>query len=121
MNTEIDFDTLFAGVENTQAYAAEAALLEFTEEMVRLMEQQEVSQAELARRMDCTPAYISKILRGSTNFTLSSMARIAHALDSTLRIRMSPVGYKARKTGPNYGLKAKNHRQPLVGGVAEGK
>ena len=96
MNDEMDFKALLADARKSAEYAEEAALLEFTEEMVRRMDADKVSRAELARRLGCTPPYITKLLRGPRNFTLASMARIAQALGCTLRVRMQPGGTASR-------------------------
>jgi transcriptional regulator with XRE-family HTH domain len=86
------FQALFDEAKKSPAYWVERAELEFTEELERRMEREGVSRAELARRIGCSPAYITKILRGSTNFTLESMARIAFALGCELRTHLQPEG-----------------------------
>ncbi len=95
MNEALDFQKLLTGTRESAAYAEESALLEFTEELVRRMEHDGVSRAELARRLGCSPAHVTQILRGPSNFTLASMARISQALGCTLRMRMQPEGAKA--------------------------
>ena len=66
--------------------------IEFTEELCRVMEEQGVSRAELARRVETSPAYITKILRGSTNFTLATMIKLAGALGLDVRLHLAPRG-----------------------------
>jgi hypothetical protein len=70
------------------AYVSERAVFRLTEDIVRRMDAGGVTRAELARRMGVQPAYVTKILRGTGNFTLESMVRIARALDSTLRVEL---------------------------------
>ena len=41
-----------------------------------MMEANGVSRGELARRLEVSPAYITKVLRGNVNFTLDSMVRL---------------------------------------------
>ena len=84
------FRDLYAEAEKGLAYQVEGAILEFTEELCRLMESQGVSRAELARRLDTSPAYVTKILRGTSNFTLETMVRAAQALGCEVKIRMAP-------------------------------
>jgi len=64
--------------------------IEFTEELCRVMEKQGISRAELARRVGTSPAYITKILRGSTNFTLSTMTKLARAVGMEVRLHLAP-------------------------------
>lgn len=73
-------------------YWRELAILEFTDELVRVMDESGVSRAELARRLQTSPAYVTKALRGDANLTISSMAKLARALDLELRVHLAPAG-----------------------------
>jgi transcriptional regulator with XRE-family HTH domain len=75
----------------THEYRAEGASIEFTNAMLTRMHQLDVSRSQLASRIGVNPAYISKILRGDTNFSLETMVKIANALDSEFRCRLQPV------------------------------
>ncbi len=88
---ERTFRDLYAEAEKSLTYQVEGAILEFTEELCRLMESQGVSRAELARRLDTSPAYVTKILRGNSNFTLETMVRMAQAVGCELKVRMTPI------------------------------
>lgn len=48
------------------------------------------SRSELARRLDTSPAYVTKILNGGANFTLASLARLAATLGLGLDLRLAP-------------------------------
>jgi transcriptional regulator with XRE-family HTH domain len=80
----------------THEYRAEGASIEFTNAMVTRMRQTGVSRSELARKIKANPAYVSKILRGDTNFTLDTMVKIAGALDSELHCDLRQNGVKSR-------------------------
>ncbi|HEY4272028.1 MAG TPA: helix-turn-helix transcriptional regulator [Candidatus Udaeobacter sp.] len=80
----------------THEYRAEGASIEFTNAMVTRMREARVSRSELARMIKTTPAYISKILRGATNFSLDSMVKIANALNCELRLHLQPSGAKSQ-------------------------
>mgnify|MGYP001489719806 CR=1 FL=1 len=90
MVKKYDFKGLFAEAEKSLAYWVEGAVLDFTSDMLKAMETQGVSRSELARRIDASPAYITKILRGSTNFTLESMVKVAMALDCEFKPHLQP-------------------------------
>jgi len=92
MKTQFDFNELFEGGEKSLAYKTESAVLEFTEELMARMKSQGVSRADLARKIECSPAYVTKILRGSTNFTLETMVKIADVFGCKLRTHMQPDG-----------------------------
>ena len=48
------------------------------------MDQQAVTQTELAKRMGCTQQYVSNLLKGSSNMTLETIARLENALSIDL-------------------------------------
>lgn len=45
------------------------------------MEEQSVTQVELARRMGCSQQYVSVLLKGSSNMTLETIGRLEKALN----------------------------------------
>ena len=61
--------------------------MDFTDSLEALMQRRGVNKSELARRIETSPAYITKILRGSTNFTLETMVKLVRALDGELHVR----------------------------------
>jgi hypothetical protein len=69
MSEQTTFRSLLEEARKSPEYWVERAMLEFTEELIGLMESKKISRAELARRLGRNPAYMTKILRGSTNFT----------------------------------------------------
>ena len=82
----------FRELEETPEYQTAGLEVEFTEELCRVMEERRMSRAELARRAGTSSAYITKILRGSTNFTLATMAKLALALGMEVRLHLAPRG-----------------------------
>ena len=62
-------------------YYQETILLEVARRISDAMEEQDVSRADLARKLGVSPAYITKVLRGNENFSLQTLAGIAFALD----------------------------------------
>lgn len=80
---------------NTVEYKEEMLFLEITERIVALMEAAKMSKADLARRLGCTPAYITKLLSGSTNFTVNTLLRIGEALDADLRVSLEGASRSA--------------------------
>jgi antitoxin component HigA of HigAB toxin-antitoxin module len=84
------FANLFERFEQSENYHLDAAKVEISEQIYLAMEQQGVSKAELARRLGKSRAYVTKVLQGSTNFTLESLVRIARALDYQLDLQFSP-------------------------------
>ena len=52
-----------------------------TLEVHRAMDEQSVTQVQLAERMGCSQQYVSNLLKGSSNMTLETIARLEKALD----------------------------------------
>jgi transcriptional regulator with XRE-family HTH domain len=48
------------------------------------MDEKSVTQVELAKRMGCTQQYVSNLLKGSSNMTLETIARLENALSIDL-------------------------------------
>lgn len=94
--------------------------LHITLQVLQSMEEQEVTQKELARRMGCTQQYVSNLLKGSSNMTLETIARLENALNidiikSTLTYVSGYTSFTSSRTqylnepeGPDYGNKAEN-------------
>jgi transcriptional regulator with XRE-family HTH domain len=62
------------------AYYEEGLFIETAARIIEAMENQDVTRSELARRLNVSPAYITKILRGHANLSLESLAKLAFAL-----------------------------------------
>lgn len=93
---QADLQAMFAQARQTHTYKLETAKLEFTEGLVALMEKQGVTQSDLAKRIGVSPAYITKILRGTTNFTLDTMVKIATALEAEYCCHLQPAGARTQ-------------------------
>jgi ribosome-binding protein aMBF1 (putative translation factor) len=71
-----------------------------TLQVLRRMDEQSVTQVELARRMGCTQQYVSNLLKGSSNMTLETIARLEKALD--LDILKSAFSDTTQFISPNH-------------------
>ena len=54
---------------------------QITIQVMRAMDEQSVTQTELAKRIGCTQQYVSNLLKGSSNMTLETIARLEKALN----------------------------------------
>jgi transcriptional regulator with XRE-family HTH domain len=79
----------FERAEASPDYWHEIPVVEFTEDLCRLMEEKQVSRAELARRIGTSRAYITKLLGGDANFTLMTMVKLAMALDGAVHVHIA--------------------------------
>jgi transcriptional regulator with XRE-family HTH domain len=72
-------------------------LLEFTVGLASLMKARgNLSQADLARKLNVRPPYISSVLSGNENLTVESMSRIAAALGGEIHIAVTEKGEEVR-------------------------
>ena len=85
-------DNLSTKVEKakkTPEYRAEAAKMDFADNLYLKMEENRVSRADLARLLGVSNAYISKVLNGTLNFSIESMSKFAFALGYKIDINFS--------------------------------
>ena len=64
-----------------------------TLKVLKVMDEQSVSQTQLASRIGCSQQYVSNLLKGSSNMTLETIARLENALnlDNILQSAMKDV------------------------------
>ena len=84
------FEDLFEQAEKRLDYKVECAKNDFTETVVRRMEETEVTRSELAERLGKQKPQITKLLRGNNNFTIETMVEIANALGCNYRSHLEP-------------------------------
>ncbi len=82
--------TMAEGAE-TPEYQTEKQLLDFTERVCEIMRQQDVSRTELATRLGRSKAWVTKLLRGNENMTVSTMVSVLLALGYHLRLEAQPA------------------------------
>ena len=75
--------------ETSVDYWAGIPVIQFTEDLCRLMREKNVSRAELARRIGSSRAYITRLLGGDANFTLATMVKLAMALDGAVHVHIA--------------------------------
>ena len=80
------------------------------------LEELKMSQKELAEKMNCSPQYVSKLLKGSENLTLDTISKLEECLNLDL-VRSAlthvdgygyherPYGYVAESDSTHYGSK----------------
>jgi transcriptional regulator with XRE-family HTH domain len=86
------FAKLFEEARKRDPYWIAKAIYIFTEDLHKLAENENISRAELARRLGVSPAYITKLFRGNANFTIGTMVRLARAVKARLHLHLTPDG-----------------------------
>lgn len=65
------------------------ARLGFEEDLARLMNKKKILKSDLAKNAEVSPPFITKVLSGTNNYTLKTMAKLARAVDAVLEIRLA--------------------------------
>jgi transcriptional regulator with XRE-family HTH domain len=82
--------------------AQERLILDATEAVVRLLDDQTLSRQELARRLGKTKGFISRILSGEHNMTLRTLADVGYALDCEFSMNTCPHADSVRAPEPRW-------------------
>jgi transcriptional regulator with XRE-family HTH domain len=83
------YKRMFEGAQASPEAWIDGPIVEFTEDLCRLMKEKDVSRAELAKRIGTSRAYVTKLLGGNANFTLATMVKLAFALEGTLHVHIA--------------------------------
>jgi len=70
--------------------AEEGLIFDVSQQLFEVMEKDGVTKAELAKRLDCSKAYVTKLLRGPSNMTLRKVAEVFHALGRVIKLKAAP-------------------------------
>lgn len=81
-------EAMFAAAAKTEDFEIERAKLTFTENMLALMEDLQMSRVDLARKLDVKPSRITALLRGTQNFTFDTAVRVARALGAAFEPKL---------------------------------
>src|SRR5688500_20369004 len=91
------FADLLQSAEQSDRFQIDGLKVEISEQIYLAMNQQGISNADLARRLGKSRAYVTKLLRGTTNCTLESLVRIGRALSNEVEINL--VRSEERRVG----------------------
>lgn len=79
-------DRLFETPQEKKLLQRETAIMEVTEFICAVMEEDGVSRAELARRLGTSPANVSQVLDGERNMTISTISDIFFHLNREIKV-----------------------------------
>jgi transcriptional regulator with XRE-family HTH domain len=75
-------------------YKTEVLQLDVTEQIIKHLDAKEISRTQLANKLNCSPAYISKLLNGGENLTIRKLVEIAQTLECSIDIAFIPCQYQ---------------------------
>lgn len=78
-----------SSTRNKRLLCEEGLILDVTEAVSSMMQDEDISKTELAKRMGRTKGFITQLLSGDRNLTLRTLAGVADALGSHVTITLS--------------------------------
>jgi transcriptional regulator with XRE-family HTH domain len=82
------FDDYYSTAHKRPAYVAAGVCLALAKNIEALMNSQGITNSDLAVRLGCSKAYVTKLLRGDANLTVNTIAKISIALDAEFNFAM---------------------------------
>jgi len=87
-------DELISDDASQVEYKHELAVSAFTNDLVRLMTEQNITQADLARRLGVSRSRISQLLQHKSSPSLHTMVQVAHAIGCDVNPGLAPCGFR---------------------------
>lgn len=78
------YDNKLKSFERDLDYILETVILQVTEKICRKMDEKGINRKKLAELLEVSPAAITKILNGNSNYTLKTLLSFASALELDL-------------------------------------
>jgi transcriptional regulator with XRE-family HTH domain len=79
---------LLREVEEDPEYWVRLSAFEFVHGLQRLLDEERMTRAKLAKRAGVKPSVVSRALRGDANLTLRMMNKLASVVDAAVRIHV---------------------------------
>ena len=108
--SESFLEQVTATPEGRRLFEQERLILDVTEQMCTVLEEEGISRATLAERLGKSKAYVSQLLDGRANMTLRTVADVFHAMGRSLQV--SAVAPTPRPAAAPQFEEAKASRSP---------
>jgi transcriptional regulator with XRE-family HTH domain len=93
-------EVLMEDPEFRRLLAIESLVAEAAESIARMMAEQNLSKADLARRLKKSRSWVTQLLSGETNMTIHTLADVMYALDGEVKLHIQPSSHEAGKPHP---------------------
>jgi transcriptional regulator with XRE-family HTH domain len=104
MSTERWFTDLLDSLKDDFDFRLETIILNLTEQIAKKMEEEGISRKKLADLLNVTPPAVTKVLNGTSNFTLKTLLSLADALELDFHVE-----FRAKDAKPAYYLAIGEH------------
>lgn len=91
---KMQHEALMEDREFRRLLSREALVAEASEVIARLMAEQDVSKADLARRLKKSRAWVTQLLSGKANMTVRTLAEVAFTLDAEVKLQARRLSWK---------------------------
>lgn len=85
----MDAKTLVEWFQSIPVDEAESIKLDFAANLDRAIRSQSLARKDVAARLDTSPAWVTKVLRGDINLTIESMVKLASSVGYELNISIT--------------------------------
>ncbi len=92
MKTKEWMKTELEALEEDFEYLTYSVNLDFTEQVIKILNKKGIRHINkfLAEKLNCSPAYVTKLLKGNPNLTIQKMVEIANILDHKVILELVP-------------------------------
>ncbi len=97
-NNNSFIDRLTETKDGKRLYQQEHTILNATELMCQLMQENNVSRSELAARLGKTKGYVTQLLDGRANMTIRTISDVFFALDRSIHFQDCPLDVQKART-----------------------
>lgn len=84
------FEKILDTVKDSFEFRLETIILDITEQISKRMKERQINRTQLAKALNVSPAAVTKILKGSSNFTLRTLLSLGDVLNLDLGIEFRP-------------------------------
>lgn len=86
-------------IHESESYWFESAKLEFVKSLNQRVRKLKLKNKDLADKIEASPAYISKVMRGDENLTIETMVKLVRATGGNLHFHITDVDERVRWFG----------------------
>ncbi len=97
MDLKKQFESLVEQFKDDIEYISEGIIIDVTEQIHKQMKEKNITRSQLAQKLGCSNAYITKLLNGGENLTLKKIVQIAHALECSIDFVLLPKQYEMKR------------------------
>ncbi|MGD9678861.1 MAG: helix-turn-helix domain-containing protein [Vulcanibacillus sp.] len=88
---KMNFKFYLRNSESGDSFVENRLNLQILSQIFGIMKNKKITNAELAKRMGVSRAYITKLFNGNCNFTIKTLINISKALDCKIDISLTNV------------------------------